>query len=142
MSLGKRLKSEREKRTWSQKRVAGKIGITNTVLSNYERDYRDPDTDTLTKLAELYEVSTDYLLGRTDSSQPLNTVTIAGQEINLSIEELRVFEELRKHPIMFSDLALDPEAKVKELIKLYKMKKMFLEDDAEEYGDGFGELED
>lgn len=43
---------------------------------------------------------------------------------------------------MFHDLATDPETKVKELIKLYKMKKMFLEDDKEEYGDGFGELED
>lgn len=66
MSLGKRLKYEREKRNWSQKYVADKIGITNTVLSNYERDYRDPDTTTLKKLADLYEVSTDYLLGKTD----------------------------------------------------------------------------
>ncbi|MEK5068059.1 helix-turn-helix domain-containing protein [Sporosarcina sp. FSL K6-1508] len=63
MSLGKRLKNEREKRKWSQKYVAERVGITNTVLSNYERDYRDPDTDMLAKLAELYEVATDYLLG-------------------------------------------------------------------------------
>lgn len=67
MSLGFRLKREREKRGWSQKYVAKKIGITNTVLSNYERDYRDPDTDTLRKLAELYEVSVDYLLCRTNN---------------------------------------------------------------------------
>lgn len=64
VSLGNRLKSEREKRGWSQKFVATKTGISNAVLSNYERDYRDPDTDTLKKLAELYEVETDYLLGR------------------------------------------------------------------------------
>lgn len=64
MSLGKRLKIEREKRNWSQKYVAERIGITNTVLSNYERDYRDPDTETLKKLADLYEVYVDYLLGR------------------------------------------------------------------------------
>jgi transcriptional regulator with XRE-family HTH domain len=31
MSLGKRLKAEREKRNWSQKFIADKIGITNTV---------------------------------------------------------------------------------------------------------------
>ncbi|MCU1804788.1 helix-turn-helix transcriptional regulator [Cytobacillus firmus] len=66
MSLGIRLKKEREKRKWSQKEVAEKIGITNAVLSNYERDYRDPDTETLKKLADLYEVETDYLLGRSD----------------------------------------------------------------------------
>ncbi|MFC5647654.1 helix-turn-helix domain-containing protein [Paenibacillus solisilvae] len=62
MSLGKRLKAERERHGWSQIFVASKIGITNTVLSNYERDYRDPDTETLGKLADLYEVTTDCLL--------------------------------------------------------------------------------
>lgn len=67
MSLGTRLKNEREKRNWSQITVAKKIGITNAVLSNYERDYRDPDTETLTRLANLYEVSTDYLLGKSDN---------------------------------------------------------------------------
>ena len=72
----------------------------------------------------------------------LNKVTVAGQQITLSIEELQLFNELKKHPIMFNDLASDPEAKVKELIKLYKVKKLFLEEDTEEYGDGFGELED
>lgn len=70
MSLGKRLKTEREKRGWSQIYVANKVGITNAVLSNYERDYRDPDTETLKKLAELYEVSVDYLLGRDEPSTP------------------------------------------------------------------------
>ncbi|GIN93821.1 hypothetical protein J6TS1_49200 [Siminovitchia terrae] len=67
MSLGARLKKERERRNWSQIYVAEKIGITNAVLSNYERDYRDPDTETLKKLALLYEVKTDYLLGITDN---------------------------------------------------------------------------
>ena len=63
MSLGTRLRNEREKRNWSQMTVAKKVGITNAVLSNYERDHRDPDTETLKRLAELYEVTTDYLLG-------------------------------------------------------------------------------
>jgi transcriptional regulator with XRE-family HTH domain len=142
MSLGYRLKKEREKRNWSQKYVAEKIGITNTVLSNYERDYRDPDTETLKKLADLYGVSTDYLLGLTDNPQSKKSVTVAGQEIELTPEELKLFEELKKHPILFHDLASDPEKKIKELIKLQKMKKILLEDDEEEYGDGFGDLED
>jgi transcriptional regulator with XRE-family HTH domain len=70
MSLGSRLKKEREKRNWSQVYVAKKIGISNAVLSNYERDYRDPDTETLKKLALLYGVKTDYLLGLTDDPSP------------------------------------------------------------------------
>lgn len=70
MSLGKRLKYEREKKNWSQVFVANKLGITNTVLSNYERDYRDPDTETLRRLAELYQVSTDYLLTGKETNKP------------------------------------------------------------------------
>lgn len=72
----------------------------------------------------------------------LPNANVAGQELNLSQDELRVFAELKKHPILFNELASDPEGKVKELIKLYKMKKMFLEDDAEEYGEGFGDIDD
>lgn len=64
-SLGKRLKRSREKTHLTQQQVADKMGISNGTLSGYERDYRDPDTDTLNKLAVLYEVSVDYLLGRT-----------------------------------------------------------------------------
>lgn len=91
MTLGKRLKSEREKRHWSQKFVAEKIGITNTVLSNYERNYRDPDTETLKKLADLYEVTTDYLLGR--SSDPSLTESDE-KDIAKRMERLR--EDLMK----------------------------------------------
>ncbi|MBB4826338.1 hypothetical protein HNO89_003597 [Sporosarcina luteola] len=60
----------------------------------------------------------------------------------MSPEEILLFNELKKHPIMLHDLATNPEQKVKQLIKVYKMQKMFLDDEEEEYGDGFGELED
>ncbi|MFB9988951.1 helix-turn-helix domain-containing protein [Bacillus benzoevorans] len=86
MSLGKRLKFEREKRNWSQKFVAGKVGITNTVLSNYERDYRDPDTDTLKKLADLYEVGADYLLG---SNKPSNQTSKDERDIAKRLDQIR-----------------------------------------------------
>jgi len=72
MSLGKRLKAERKKRGWSQIYVAERIGITNAVLSNYERDYRDPDTDTLIKLADLFDADVDYLLGRSNDRPNLD----------------------------------------------------------------------
>ncbi|MEK4876922.1 MULTISPECIES: helix-turn-helix domain-containing protein [Paenibacillus] len=76
MSLGQRLKKERERKGWSQLYVAEKLGIANTVLSNYERDYRDPDTATLSLIADLYECDTDYLLGRTSTRK--------NEEFNLS----------------------------------------------------------
>jgi repressor LexA len=68
-SLGERLKKAREKRRFSQLEVAKKLGISNGTLSGYERNYRDPDTEMLQKLADFYEVTTDYLLGRDNSLQ-------------------------------------------------------------------------
>ena len=140
--LNIRLTTLRNSKNKTQQDIADYLGVTRPAYTAYERGTRHPDYIALQKIADYYDVTTDYLLGRTDISEPQNKVTVAGQEITLSIEELKVFDELKKHPIMFNDLASDPEAKVKELIKLYKMKKMFLEEDTEDYSDGFGELED
>lgn len=142
-----RLKENREKRKtldskWTQGYIAEKIGVARVTYTAYENGTKQPPLDTVNKIADVLEVSTDYLLGRTDDSKNNAPVTVAGQEINLSIEELQLFNELKKHPIMFHDLASDPEKKVKELIMLYKAKKILLNEDDIERGDGFGELED
>lgn len=60
--LGERLKDAREKKKYTQKYVADKLGISNGTVSGYERNYRDPDTEILTQMATLYGVSVDYLL--------------------------------------------------------------------------------
>lgn len=77
-TLGARLKEAREKKRLTQIEVSKKLGISNGTLSGYERDYRDPDTATLKKLANLYEVSIDWLSGNTafnakESSEPYIT---------------------------------------------------------------------
>src|SRR5690625_6977477 len=72
MTLGRRLRGIREARKIPQNKVADDLNISNQVLSNYERDVRDPNTFILKQLAEYYNVSTDYLLGFTDNPTPLN----------------------------------------------------------------------
>ncbi len=66
MTFGKRLKYERENRGWSQIFLSQKTGISNAVLSHYEREIRNPDPETIKKLATVLEVSADYLLGLSD----------------------------------------------------------------------------
>lgn len=111
MTLGYRLKKERERRNWSQKFVAEKIGITNTVLSNYERDYRDPDTTTLGKLADLYEISTDELLGRSNKLSKKEERDIA-RDLEKTLEELENSEEA----LMFDGEPIDEHTK--EMIRI------------------------
>lgn len=67
--LPKRLKELREKHGFLQKFVADKLGIRSNTLSGYENGTRSPDPDMLNSLANLYNVTTDYLLGRTDEPQ-------------------------------------------------------------------------
>lgn len=51
----------------SQDVVADKIGISRATLSYYESGVRKPDINVLNAIAEYYKVSTDYLLGRSDT---------------------------------------------------------------------------
>lgn len=64
--LPKRLRELRDKNGYKQNHVADKLGIRSNTLSGYENGKRSPDPDMLVKLAELYNVTTDYLTGRSD----------------------------------------------------------------------------
>lgn len=132
-----RLTSIRKKREYTQQRVADYLGITRPAYTAYERGTRQPDFNTLIRLADFFEVSTDYLLGKSNDENKLSI----NSRLSLSKEEMKIFEELKKHPILFHDLSSDPEKKIKELIKLQKAKKLLLDDD-EEMGEEFGDLED
>lgn len=62
-----RLRCLREIRGLTQKEAAKRMGISRTTYSNYESGNREPDIDTLVKIADFYEVSIDFLVGRTDN---------------------------------------------------------------------------
>ena len=55
----------REERGLSQKKAADALGISQPLLSHYEKGIRECGLDFVVKAAEFYDVSTDYLLGRT-----------------------------------------------------------------------------
>lgn len=59
-----RLKELRNNKGLSQAAIAERFGITQQAYANYERGTRQPDYDTLKKLADYFNVTTDYLLGR------------------------------------------------------------------------------
>lgn len=63
----RRLRDLREDHDLMQKEVAAILGIQQTVYSRYERGFQTIPVEHLLKLADYYNVSTDYLLGRTDN---------------------------------------------------------------------------
>lgn len=58
----------RKERHLSQKEVAASLGVAQALLSHYEKGKRECGLDFLVKAADYYNVSTDYLLGRSASS--------------------------------------------------------------------------
>lgn len=71
--LARRLRTLREEHGYLQKFVADKLGIKSNTLSGYENGTRSPDPSMLSNLADLYNVSIDYLLGRTNNKDALHT---------------------------------------------------------------------
>lgn len=65
MTNGERIKYLREKNGLTQKDVAVKLGVEPAAISKYELNMREPNIEAIKKLATIFNVSIDYLLGRT-----------------------------------------------------------------------------
>jgi transcriptional regulator with XRE-family HTH domain len=66
MSFGKRLLEARKKKGFSQEEVANRLNTKAPVIGRYERDEAKPSIEAAARLANLLEVSLDYLVGNSD----------------------------------------------------------------------------
>ena len=66
----KRIRDLREDKDLKQEDLAKTLNCTQACYSNYENGKRDIPTDVLNALADFYNVSIDYLLGRTNEKRP------------------------------------------------------------------------
>lgn len=66
LNMNIKLKQLRSEKGLSQKEIAKIIGVSVSAYSNYEQGIREPSYDILIKIAQYFEVSTDYLLGLED----------------------------------------------------------------------------
>ncbi|WP_223254231.1 helix-turn-helix domain-containing protein [Halobacillus halophilus] len=113
MSVGNLITKLRKKRNLTQEGLAERVGISRASLSHYEKDRREPDYETLRKLADFFEVSTDYLLGRSKAAKK------TGNEEYDSIEEInRLLDKYEIDEMSFFDIdkwkSMSPE-QIREL---------------------------
>ncbi|EDN8509184.1 TPA: helix-turn-helix domain-containing protein [Listeria monocytogenes] len=96
--FSKRLSELRKKKGFSQYKLADELGFSRGQVANYEQGTREPDYQTLLKIAEFFNVSTDYLLGRDDNN--LADTIAAHIDSNASEEDIKeilaYIEEKRK----------------------------------------------
>lgn len=83
--FGDRLKQLRLAKKFSQEQVAKRLGLSRSVVSGYEHNTHQPPINVLVKLAALYGVSTDFILGIEKKTIGLRNVTPAQEAI---IEEI------------------------------------------------------
>jgi transcriptional regulator with XRE-family HTH domain len=101
-TFGARLKRLRVSKQLSQDQVASLIGVNRATVSNYESDTRQPPYVTLTTLASLFKVSTDYLLGY--QSEVIDTSGLTQNEV-LLIREL--VEDMREKNRKLNEYKMD-----------------------------------
>ncbi len=92
VDMSKKLKDLRLEMELTQGQVAKRIGVTSSIVSAYENGIRQPSFDSLIKLAYLYGVSSDYLLGISDRKavEPKNLVSLEG----LSPSKISIIKQL------------------------------------------------
>ena len=84
-----RLKELRIKYKYTQQEIADMLKISRGAYANIENERREPDFNTLTKLADFYNVSTDFILGRNNISETNEDST----PLNLSPAEQKKIDE-------------------------------------------------
>lgn len=98
VDFGTILKQLRLSTGMTQKEVAEKIGVTKSVISYYELQERTPSPEILVKLASMFNVTTDYLLGiERDSSSTLDITGLLEEDVQFlryTIELLRKKNQL------------------------------------------------
>ncbi|MFB5763506.1 helix-turn-helix domain-containing protein [Paenibacillus medicaginis] len=120
MDYGTRIAELREKRGWKQEELAQILGITRAALSHYEKNRRKPDFDTLTKLANLFGVSIDYLIGRIPQTQ-----NDTEPNVKQFIDQLELSDKdiLNRFNLMIDGRSLSEE-EAKRFIAFIRMERM------------------
>ena len=67
-----RIKPARQARQWSQQQLAQRMGVAQNTVSNWENGRRQPTPQQLLRMAELLDVSVEYLLGALEADGPLS----------------------------------------------------------------------
>lgn len=71
VAVYRRIRELREDHDLTQTQVAEMLGMKQPQYFRYEQGYRDIPTDMLIKLADYYNTSIDYMLGRTNNPSPI-----------------------------------------------------------------------
>ncbi len=95
-NFNENLKNARERRGMSQKDVAEEIGVAKSTYSLYESGNREPNVQTIKKIADVLNVSADDLLGLNDESVTIAAHFDGDEYTEDELDEIKAFAEFVK----------------------------------------------
>lgn len=116
--LSQRLRAARKARGLTQEELAAKVRATKGTISNYENNHSTPPNDMLTQLADVLNVSTDWLLGRVDDDTLDATHRNSGRR-ERSLDELLLEKVSDPDDYFFLDGYLEASDEEKREIRRY-----------------------
>lgn len=93
MNIGERISELRKDRRFKQKDISKILNVAVSTVSNYETGSHEPDLTNLCKLADVLNVSTDYLLGRTDLTVNVNSLA---DTLGTGVTKARILEMMEQ----------------------------------------------
>ena len=92
-----RIKQLRENRGLIQEILAAELGITQQMLSKYERDILCIKVDVLMKIAEYFNVTTDYLLGISEGKRDLQGQMKMNKTLDTYYDLIEIYKDLDEY---------------------------------------------
>ena len=122
MLIGDRIKQLRTDAKMTQTDLAAKLEVTRSAVATYENNTRQPSFHILVRLAEIFHVSTDYLLlGNKDDSLDVSGLSIDQKMIIINLiknfketNETMFFDKMKKKELLEKNRELEKKLKEKE----------------------------
>ncbi len=114
--IGERLRALRKGMKLSQMKVAEMLGVPQTSVARYENGSYTPTAEGLLWYADYFDVSLDYIFGRTDKPE--------GKLYKYEPQVLKVKEEQHKEMEQFVEMCFDPKSDASKRIKELMLQMM------------------
>ncbi|PKV50681.1 DNA-binding XRE family transcriptional regulator [Aquimarina sp. MAR_2010_214] len=109
LDIGSKIISLRKKHSLSQSDLAKKVDVSRTIIGNYERNENAPSVDILLKIAKVFDVSVDYIIGE-------GQLSTYDKEVLKRIEDIEQLDQDTKSKLFFL---------IDNVIQNYKTKQAF-----------------
>lgn len=119
-SLGIRIRELRNEKDVSQTTLGKYLGVGKTTVSNYETGYSTPDNETLAKLSSFFNVTTDYLLGISDSRNPKDDISIALESDKELASFWNILKEREDLKLLFKQTKNLDKKSIEQVIRIIK----------------------